>query len=60
MMRITNQKKRLTKTDYLAGLQCPKNLWLRINEPGAKEIEVEEGVDELARTYVPGGILIAP
>ena len=67
-MNIANQKKRLSKSDYLAGLQCPKHLWLRINERGSTELEVDEGVEdllkqgrkvgELARTYVPGGTLI--
>ena len=67
-MNTTNPKKRLSKSDYLAGLQCPKHLWLRINERVAKELEVDEGVEdlleqgrkvgELARTYVPGGTLI--
>ena len=67
-MRITPHKKRLSKSDFLAGLQCSKHLWLRINEPGAPELQVDEGlsylfeqgrkVGELARTYVPGGTLI--
>jgi predicted RecB family nuclease len=64
----TYRKKRLSKTDYLAGLQCAKNLWLRINEADAEELGVgdeqealfEQGrrVGVLARTYVPGGTLI--
>jgi predicted RecB family nuclease len=67
-MKITTKKKRLSKSDYLAGLQCSKHLWLRINEPGAAELQVDAGlshlfeqgrkVGELARTYVPGGTLI--
>src|SRR6185503_16110924 len=62
------RKNRLSKSDYLAGLQCPKHLWLRINEPEANELEIdvarealfEQGrkVGALARTYVPGGTLI--
>ena len=62
------RKKRLSKSDYLAGLQCSKHLWLRINEPETDELEkdnelealFEQGrkVGALARTYVPGGTLI--
>jgi predicted RecB family nuclease len=64
----SNRKSRLSKSDYLAGLQCPKHLWLRINEPEATELEsdnnlealFEQGrkVGALARSYVPGGTLI--
>lgn len=45
-----------------------KNLWLRINEPEADELEIDDELDglfepgrkvgELARSYVPGGSLI--
>ena len=62
------RKRRLSKSDYLAGLQCAKYLWLRLNEPDAVELQpdanlqalFEQGrrVGELARTYVPGGTLI--
>jgi len=62
------RKKRLSKSDYLAGLQCSKHLWLRINEPESDELEINEELEalfeqgrrvgELARTYVPGGTLI--
>jgi predicted RecB family nuclease len=62
------RKKRLSKSDYLAGLQCSKQLWLRINEPEADELEIDDELEELfeqgrrvgalARTYVPGGTLI--
>jgi predicted RecB family nuclease len=62
------RKKRLSKSDYLAGLQCPKHLWLRVNEPDATELEIDTGLEglfeqgrrvgELARNYVPGGTLI--
>ncbi|HLE64210.1 MAG TPA: DUF2779 domain-containing protein [Pyrinomonadaceae bacterium] len=64
----TDRKQRLSKSDYLAGLQCPKHLWLRVNEPEAAELEVDQNLEalfeqgrrvgELARTYVPGGTLI--
>jgi predicted RecB family nuclease len=62
------RKKWLSKSDYLAGLQCPKYLWLRINEPKAVELEPDANLEALfnqgrrvgalARTYVPGGTLI--
>ena len=62
------RKKRLSKSDYLAGLQCSKHLWLRINDPEADELEIDDELEELfeqgrkvgalARTYVPGGTLI--
>ena len=62
------RKNHLSKSDYLAGIQCPKQIWLRVNEPNAEELETgdeqealfEQGrrVGELARTYVPGGTLI--
>jgi hypothetical protein len=58
------RKQRLSKSDFLAGLQCSKNLWLRINEPEANELEINEELEALfeqgrrvgalARTYVPG------
>jgi len=66
--QTTYRKKRLSKSDYLAGLQCPKHLWLRINEPDATEQEPDANLEALfdqgrkvgalARTYVPGGLLI--
>lgn len=62
------RKKRLSKSDYLAGLQCSKHLWLRINDPEADELEIDDELEELfeqgrkvgalARTYVPGGTFI--
>jgi hypothetical protein len=64
----TYRKHRLSKSDYLAGTQCPKQLWLRANEPTAVELQpgddhealFEQGrrVGELARTRVPAGTLI--
>ena len=41
------RKKRLSKSDYLAGLQCPKYLWLRINEPEAVELEPDANLEAL-------------
>jgi predicted RecB family nuclease len=62
------RKKRLSKSDYLAGLQCTKHLWLRINEPDSVELEPDDNLEALfeqgreigtlARTYIPGGTLI--
>lgn len=52
----------------MAGLQCHKLLWWMTHEPAAPELEVDEArqavydqghrVGALARTYVPGGVLI--
>jgi hypothetical protein len=59
---------RLSKSRYVAGLQCPKLLWWKVHEPDAPELAPEdnqeatldrgERVGALARTYVPGGVLI--
>jgi hypothetical protein len=59
---------RLSKTRYVAGLQCPKMLWWMVHEPDAPELEVDEQlkavfarghrVGELARAQVSGGVLI--
>lgn len=61
-------KKMLTKSRYTKGLQCQKMLWLTVHEPEAEELEVDVAlqarfdtgnrVGEVARQYVPGGILI--
>ncbi len=58
----------LSKSRFLQGLQCPKLLWWAVHEPEAPELVwdaaqeaiLERGhrVGELARTYVPGGVLI--
>jgi len=52
----------------MAGLQCHKRLWWTAHEPGAPELQPDEAlqavfdegthVGEVARTYVPGGLLI--
>jgi uncharacterized protein DUF2779 len=57
----------LTKSRYLAGLQCSKRLWFEVHEPEesaeadpALEALFERGrrVGEEARERVPGGVLI--
>jgi hypothetical protein len=59
---------RLSKSRYTYGLQCPRQLWWRVHEPGAPELvpgpslrarfAVGTRVGEVARSYVPGGVLI--
>ena len=59
----------LTKRDFLAGLQCHKQLWWRIHDPLAGELTPDQNalavmlagrqVVNLARDYVPGGRLIS-
>ncbi|HEX6790391.1 MAG TPA: DUF2779 domain-containing protein [Candidatus Krumholzibacteria bacterium] len=58
----------LSKSRYMSGLQCRKKLWWEVHEPNAPELETTAGqqtvydrgheVGALARTYVPGGVLI--
>ena len=58
----------LSKSRYLAGLQCHKQLWWRVHEPKAPELVPDAGmqsvfdagtrVGAVARGYVPGGVLI--
>lgn len=59
---------RLTKSRFVAGCQCPKQLWWRVNEPEATELEPDKvlrdlfdqgiQVDLRAREEWPGGFLI--
>jgi predicted RecB family nuclease len=59
---------RLSKSRYLSGLQCHKQLWWRVHEPNASELTPDKAqqnrfaqgrdVGERARQYVPGGTLI--
>ena len=59
---------RLSKSKYMAGIQCPKLLWWQVHEPDAPELETDPAVQfrfdrghevgRLAQTYVPGGVLI--
>jgi len=58
----------LSKSRYLAGLQCHKQLWWRVHEPKAPELvpdadtqsvfDAGTHVGEVARGYVSGGVLI--
>lgn len=58
----------LSKTRVMAGLQCHKLLWWMVNEPTVLELqpnelvqaEMDRGtrVTEIARSYVPGGVMI--
>jgi len=58
----------LSKSRVMAGLQCHKRLWWTVHEPTAPELQPDEAlqavfdegtqVGEVARTYVPGGVLI--
>ena len=58
----------LSKSRYIAGLQCPKMLWWKVHEPDAPEAIVGPDVQSLldrgnevgaaARAHVPGGVLI--
>jgi hypothetical protein len=59
---------RLSKSRFTAGLQCYRQLWWRAHEPDSPELVPDETqqaifdqgsrVGAIARTYVPGGILI--
>src|SRR5947209_1822460 len=67
-MADTAAARRLSKSRYLAGLQCHKQLWWRVHEPDAPELVPDVAlrnrfaqgaeVDQRARGYVPGGELI--
>ena len=58
----------LSKSRYVTGLQCAKQLWWKVHEPDAPELVPDAGtqrifdrgsrVGELAREHVPGGVLI--
>src|SRR2546427_3323437 len=62
------QSLRLSKSRFLAGLQCHKQLWWRVHEPDAPELVPDAGhrnildqgneVGRKAREYVAGGTLV--
>lgn len=59
---------RLSKSRFLSGQQCHRRLWWTVHDPEAPELVPDEAqqavfdrgtrVGELARKYVPGGVLI--
>jgi len=65
---MPSESERLSKSRYLSGLQCHKQLWWRVHEPEAPELAPSPGqqnlfaqgreVGERARAHVPGGELI--
>src|SRR5437763_3814216 len=65
---MPGEPSRLSKSRYLAGLQCHKQLWWRVHDPEAPELSPTPGqqnlfaqgrdVGERARRHVPGGELI--
>src|ERR1035437_8681905 len=58
----------LSKSRFISGLQCHKQLWWRVHEPASPELVPDAArqavfdngtrVGEVARGYVPGGVLI--
>src|SRR3989475_8855678 len=62
---MPSEPARLSKSRYLSGLQCHKQLWWRGHEPEAPELSPSpggqklfaprRGVGEHARGHVPGG-----
>ena len=71
IMRVVEDdmaKHGLSKSKFVAGWQCHKMLWWRVHEPDAPELVPDDAlqavfnrgsnVGEVARTYVPGGVLI--
>jgi Domain of unknown function(DUF2779) len=58
----------LSKSRVMAGLQCHKLLWWMVHEPEASELRMDDQtqialdrgtrIGEIARTYVPGGVVI--
>src|SRR2546423_12010313 len=65
---MSSASSRLSKSRYLSGLQCHKQLWWRVHQPEAPELAPSPGqqnllaqgreVGERARRHVPGGELI--
>ncbi len=66
-MQTLAARVRLSKSGYVAGLQCRKLLWWQVHDPveiadDATEVLLERGrlVGEAARKFLPGGVLIDP
>ena len=65
---VPDRASRLSKSRFIAGWQCRRRLWWTAHEPSAPELvpdvaleavfERGRRVGELARTYVPRGVLI--
>src|SRR2546422_5305712 len=65
---MASQSLRLSKSRFLAGLQCHKQLWWRVHERDASELVPDAAlrnvlnqgneVGRRAREYVPGGELV--
>ena len=56
---------RLTKSRYIAGLQCPRRLWLLVHEPAAYEepspgspMDIGQTIGRKARLLFPGGATV--
>ncbi len=68
MINVSMKKQLLTKSKYISGLQCPKYIWILMNEPdnipkpdkGTRH-KFAEGylIDGLAKKQYPSGIDIA-
>ena len=67
-MTAPTRPHRLSKSRFVAGVQCHKLLWWRVHEPDAVELQPDivlqdrfdqgKHVGELAQTRFPGGTLI--
>ncbi|MDD5090547.1 MAG: DUF2779 domain-containing protein [Candidatus Wallbacteria bacterium] len=60
-----HQHYHLSKSKYIAWLQCPKRLWLQVHRPDLleqavmpHEVEIGYQVGDLARDLFPGGALV--
>jgi len=61
---------RLSKSRYIAGVQCHKLLWWKVHEPNAVELQPDKDLQDrfdqgahvgtLARLKLPGGKLVDP
>jgi hypothetical protein len=65
---VERSRSNLSKSRFVAGVQCLKLLWWKVHEPGAVELQPDKvlqdrfdqghAVGELATTLFPGGVLI--